>query len=58
MVSFNTGLTFNPNRSTDGVFRARDINLYPPTTGAGARLGEMVLTGGRLNSQLGIIPRN
>ncbi|MCH7332058.1 DUF6160 family protein [Acinetobacter modestus] len=67
MVGFNTGLTFNPSGTngigTDadkiaGVFRARDINLYPPTSGAGARLGEMVLTGGRLSSQLGIIPRN
>lgn len=58
MVSFNTGLTFNPNRTTDGVFRARDINLYPPSTGAGARLGELAITGGRLTSQFGIIPRN
>ncbi|ENV36316.1 heme utilization protein [Acinetobacter venetianus] len=67
MVGFNTGLTFNPAGTNGtgtnaekiaGVFRARDINLYPPSTGAGARLGEMVLTGGQLNSQLGIIPRN
>ncbi|MDF2416976.1 heme utilization protein [Acinetobacter beijerinckii] len=67
MVGFNTALTFNPAGTNGtgtaadkiaGVFRARDINLYPPATGAGARLGEMVLTGGRLSSQFGIIPRN
>jgi len=58
MVSFNSSFTFNPDRTTDGVFRARDINLYPPNTGAGARLGELAITGGRLTSQFGIMPRN
>ena len=44
----------------DGVLRIRDINLYPPTASGinPQRLGEAVLTGGRLTSQFGIIPRN
>ena len=73
MVSFKAGLTFNPAGTTGignsgaatdaekiaGVLRVRDINLYPPTVGAQPqRLGEMVLTGGRIIGQLGIIPRN
>lgn len=73
MVSFKAGLTFNPAGTTGvgaagaatnaekiaGVLRVRDLNLYPPTTGAQPqRLGEMVLTGGRITGQLGIIPRN
>ncbi len=62
-VGFNTSLQFNPNNSVDGVFRARDLNFYPPivtpgTTVSGARLGEIALTGGKLSSQLNIIPRN
>ncbi len=73
MVSFKAGITFNPAGTTGvgaagaatnaekiaGVLRVRDLNLYPPTTGAQPqRLGEMVLTGGRITGQLGIIPRN
>lgn len=58
VVSFNTDLTFNPQRTTEGVLRIRDINLYPPETGKGARLGEMAITGGRLSSQFSIMPRN
>ncbi|NNP68503.1 DUF6160 family protein [Acinetobacter sp. Ac_5812] len=74
MVSFKAGLTFNPAGTTGigssgatatdaekiaGVLRIRDINLYPPsTTSSPQRLGEAVLTGGRLMSQIGIIPRN
>jgi len=57
VASFNAGLTFNPNRTTDGVFRTRDINLYGPSGGA-QRLGEMAITGGRLTSQFSIMPRN
>ncbi len=56
-ASFNAGFTFNPDQNPDGVFRARDLNLYPPLTGASARLGEIAITGGRLSSQLGITPR-
>ena len=74
VVSFNAGFTLNPVGTTGvgannsalssnaqkiaGVFRVRDINLYPPQTGNGARLGELAITGGRLNSQFSIIPRN
>lgn len=57
VASFNAGLTFNPNRTTDGVFRTRDINLYSPS-GSAQRLGEMAITGGRLTSQFSIMPRN
>lgn len=69
VVSFNAGFTLNPAGTTNplgvtnaekiaGVFRVKDINLYPPQTGNGARLGELAITGGRLNSQFSIIPRN
>lgn len=59
-VGFNTGLRINPMQTADGVFRARDLNFYPPSSGGapGARLGEVALTGGRLTSELNIIPRN
>ncbi|MDR9778253.1 hypothetical protein RJJ65_37580, partial [Rhizobium hidalgonense] len=73
-VGFNAEFTFNPLEGDgtgreNGVFRVKDINLYPgvktgtgPTavysTGAPQRLGEMVITGGRISSQLGIVPRN
>ncbi|OTG65589.1 DUF6160 family protein [Acinetobacter silvestris] len=56
-VGFYTGLIFNPDQNPAGVFRARDLNLYPPQTGAGARLGELAITGGRLTSEFNIIPR-
>ena len=58
IVSFNAGFTFNPDRTIGGVFRARDINLYPPNTGNAARLGELAITGGRLTSEFSIMPRN
>ena len=70
VVSFKAGLTFNPAGTNgtgspqdkiNGVFRVRDINLYPAASASSIvpqRLGEAVLTGGRLTSQLGIIPRN
>lgn len=57
-VGFNTSLLLNPQKTTTGVFRAQDINFYPPTTGAGARLGELAITGGRISSEFKIIPRN
>lgn len=57
-VGFNTSLLLNPQKTTTGVFRAQDINFYPPTTGAGARLGELAITGGRISSEFNIIPRN
>lgn len=64
-VGFNYGFHFNPNQSAADVFRIRDLNLYPPEnkinpalSPAGQRLGEMVFTGGRINANLGITPRN
>lgn len=61
-VGFNASLQFNPTQSVNGVFRARDLNFYPPAASgalvSGARLGEIALTGGRLSSELNIIPRN
>lgn len=68
-VGFNAEFTFNPDTKPAEVFRVKDINLYPGinsgttmnpiyTTGAPQRLGEMVITGGRISSQLGIVPRN
>lgn len=68
-VGFNAEFTFNPDKQNTEVFRVKDINLYPSvkigtgssatfTTGAPQRLGEMVITGGRISSQLGIVPRN
>ncbi|OTG83832.1 DUF6160 family protein [Acinetobacter sp. ANC 4648] len=56
-VGFNAALIFNPDQNPAGVFRARDLNLYPPKTGAGARLGELAITGGRLTSEFNITPR-
>ncbi|WEI20024.1 hypothetical protein PY247_09960 [Acinetobacter proteolyticus] len=60
-VGFNYGFTINPERSAANVLRVRDINLYPKLTDAtntGQRLGEMVMTGGRINANMGITPRN
>ena len=61
-VGFNASLQFNPTQSVDGVFRARDLNFYPPSMNgalvSGARLGEIALTGGRLTSEFNIVPRN
>ena len=60
-VDFNIGLQFNPNRQKEEVFRVRDINFYPSvngTVGNPQRLGEMAITGGRLNSSLSITPRD
>ncbi len=60
-VGFNYGFTINPEREATNVLRVRDLNLYPKLTGAtntGQRLGEMVMTGGRINANMGITPRN
>lgn len=64
-VGFNFSFIFNPDKNKDGVFRARDLNLYPATTTGGVttvgnpqRLGEIAITGGRLNSSMSIIPRD
>lgn len=60
-VGFNYGFTFNPERTAQDVFRVKDVNFYPPNVGAnnqGQRVGELALTGGRINANLGITPRN
>ena len=57
-VGFHANLLLNPQQTTSGVFRARDINFYPPSTGPGARLGELAITGGRISSEFNIVPRN
>ncbi|MFV5515521.1 DUF6160 family protein [Acinetobacter gerneri] len=67
-AGFNYSFLFNPQRNAAGVFRARDINLYPgtgtldatgnPVIGSAQRLGELAITGGRLSSQMAITPRN
>jgi hypothetical protein len=60
-VGFNLGFNFNPNKSASDVFRVKDINFYPPlssTNNRGQRLGEMVMTGGRLNAEMTLKPRN
>ncbi|MCB1659407.1 MAG: hypothetical protein KDI39_14405, partial [Pseudomonadales bacterium] len=56
-IAFSYGFTFNPDKAPDKVFRVRDINLYP-VTGNGQRLGEMVMTGGRLDTNITFKPRN
>ncbi|WP_171492705.1 DUF6160 family protein [Acinetobacter ursingii] len=66
-VGFNLGFNFNPNKTAAEVFRVRDVNFYPSSkdsngvvTGVGSaqRLGEMAITGGRLNSEMKITPRD
>ena len=61
-VAFNYGFTFNPNKQADQAFRIKNVNLYPKMDVAnpplGQRIGEMVITGGRMNMNLGITPRN
>lgn len=56
---------FNPNKKKDDVFRVRDLNLYPATTANGKttvgnpqRLGEVAITGGRINAEMTITPRD
>jgi hypothetical protein len=56
-VSFNYSFDFNPDHDPTKVFRVKDINLYPPLASA-QRLGEMVMTGGRLSAAMSITPRN
>jgi hypothetical protein len=56
-ISFNYSFDFNPDHDPAKVFRVKDINLYPPLASA-QRLGEMVMTGGRISAEMGIKPRN
>lgn len=63
-VDFEAALNFNPNSQAADVLRIKDLNLYPATftnglpTGVGnaQRLGEMVITGGKITSQFNITP--
>ncbi|MFC3902005.1 hypothetical protein SAMN05421749_101676 [Acinetobacter marinus] len=60
-VGFNYSFDFNPNRNAADVFRVKDLNFYPPlgaSNNRGQRLGEMVMTGGRLGVEMSITPRN
>ncbi|MCU4414688.1 hypothetical protein KTH71_11715 [Acinetobacter sp. WU_MDCI_Axc73] len=66
-VGFNFGFNFNPNKTPADVFRVRDVNFYPnagkdannnPIVGSAQRLGEVAITGGRLNSEMKITPRD
>ncbi len=60
-VAFKYSFNFNPDRTANKVFRIRDFNLYPPLAAANnraQRLGEMVITGGTISSELSIKPRN
>ena len=62
-VDFNYAFTFNPNHSAAEVFRIKDVNLYPPTSGVpaldvGQRLGEFAMTGGTLITKMNIRPRD
>ncbi|MBK7300973.1 MAG: hypothetical protein IPI79_11925 [Moraxellaceae bacterium] len=60
-VAFKYSFNFNPDRTANKVFRIKDFNLYPPLAAVNnraQRLGEMVITGGVLSSELSIKPRN
>ena len=60
-VGFNYNFIFNPDKNKDGVFRVKDMNLYPATggtVGSPQRLGEIAVTGGRLSSSMAITPRD
>ena len=61
-VAFSYAFTFNPDpgnatQRQNNVFRIRDINLYPSGQN-GQRLGEIAITGGRLNSNFSFRPRD
>lgn len=60
-VGFNLGFDFNPDRNPNDVFRVQDINFYPrvdAVNNKAQRLGEMVMTGGQIRSELTLRPRN
>lgn len=64
-VDFNYSFHFNPEKKARDVFRVHNVNFYPPlptsaatTPDPGQRIGEMALTGGRLNMEMSIKPRN
>lgn len=58
-VNFSYAFNVNPNKTPADVLKIQNINLYPPTptgTGPAQRLGEMVMTGGQLNSSFTLTP--
>lgn len=60
-VGFNFGFNFNPEKNLSDVFRVKDVNFYPAKDGVvgdARRLGEIAITGGRLNSNMTIKPRD
>ncbi len=65
-VGFNYSFDFNPAGQTPAdraanVFKVQDINFYPPVNSInnrGQRLGEMVITGGRMTAEMTLKPRN
>lgn len=64
-IHVGTSFVFNPKKTPDAVLRAKDINLYPAnivngatTVGNPQRLGEFAITGGRLDTQMSITPRD
>lgn len=64
-IGFHYSFVFNPNKKKDDVFRVKDLNLYPATTANGKttvgnpqRLGEIAITGGRINAEMTITPRD
>jgi len=64
-IQVGTSFVFNPQKTPDAVLRAKDINLYPASVvndktivGNPQRLGEFAITGGRLDTQMSITPRD
>lgn len=64
-IGFHYSFVFNPNKKKEDVFRIKDLNLYSATTtngnttvSNGRRLGEIAITGGRINAEMTITPRD
>jgi hypothetical protein len=60
-IAFSYAFTFNPDPGNatrqNNVFRIRDVNLYPSGVMAND-LGEMAMTGGRLDANITFKPRD
>lgn len=57
-VDFGYSLNFNPNNIDANVFRIKSVEMFPNGDGSQQRrLGEMVITGGTLNTMLSLKPR-
>ena len=58
-IKIGSAVTINPNKNASEVLRIKDLNLYPSTngiTGVSQRLGEVAITGGKVVTQLTMIP--